>query len=71
MFAPIDVLVYGMTWQVLVTMVFTPSVWKGLQLDLEFSSGTLTLMVDMGVSGQVLWQRLPVRPHTIIRQCTW
>lgn len=54
-----------MTWQVLVTMVFTPSVWKGLQLDLEFSSGTLTLMVDMGVSGQVLWQRLPVRPQAI------
>ena len=47
------------------TMVFTPSVWKSLQLDFEFQAKTLTLMVDMSIAGKVLWNHLPVREPTI------
>lgn len=44
----------------MVTLVFTPSVWKSMQLDLEFYSGTLVLMVDLEVAGRILWNSLPV-----------
>ena len=54
--------------QVLVTLVFTPSVWKSLQLDLEFQSGSLMLMVDMNVAGRVIWNHLAVSESIIAEQ---
>lgn len=43
----------GSITDVLVTLVFTPSVTKGLQLELELQQGTLMLMVDAHVSGYI------------------
>jgi len=50
--------------QVVVTLVFTPGVWQSVNLNLEYYSGTLVFMVDLEVSGRVLWNRLSVYPFT-------
>lgn len=47
--------------QVLVTLVFTPSVWKSLQLDIEFQTGSLMIMVDISIAGKVKWNGMQVR----------
>lgn len=49
--------------QVLVTLVFTPSVWKSLQLDLEFQTGSLMVMVDISIAGKVIWNGMQVRAY--------
>jgi len=46
--------------QVLVTLVFTPSVWKSLQLDIAFQTGSLMVMVDISVAGKVIWNGMQV-----------
>ena len=52
----------GAITDVLVTLVFTPSVWKGLQLDIAFQTGSLMVMVDMHVTGKVIWNNRPFFP---------
>jgi len=54
----------GAITDVLVTLVFTPSVWKSLQLDLAFQTGSLMLMVDMNVAGRVIWNGRRLFPFT-------